>query len=195
MQQIIDKIALSKVKYTCKKATAFMNDYREVRNMNCPNCGTANEHDSVFCAECGTKLTQPEVPVAAATPTPSLEATQVIPQPIPQPEPAPQPAPAPQSAPTPVADQPVTPRIPPEYKPMSPWAYFGWSLLYSIPFVGFVLLIVMSFAPRNKNHKNFTRSYWCGALIVLALVVVVLLLAFALGGGIEGIGYMLEDLF
>ena len=162
--------------------------------MNCPNCGTANEHDSVFCAECGTKLVQPavqpEAPAAAVTPPPSFEATRVIPQPAP----IPQPAHVPQSAPTPVADQPVTPRIPPEYKPLSPWAYFGWSLLYSIPFVGFVLLIVMSFAPRNKNHKNFTRSYWCGALIVLGLVVMILLLAAAVGG-IGELQYILEDIF
>ena len=160
--------------------------------MNCPNCGTANEHDSVFCAECGTKLVQPAAPATPAAHDPSIEATRVIPQPIPQP--APQPAPIPQPVPAPAADQPVTPRIPPEYKPLSPWAYFGWSLLYSIPFVGFVLLIVMSFAPRNKNHKNFTRSYWCGALIVLGLVVMILLLAAAMGG-IDSIGYMLEDLF
>lgn len=175
-----------------------MNDYREVRRMNCPNCGTSNEHGSVFCAECGTKLTQetmrfevPETPVPQSAPIPQPAP---IPQTIPQPVHIPQPAPVPQSAYTASADQPVTPRIPPEYKPLSPWAYFGWSLLYSIPFVGFVLLIVMSFAPRNKNHKNFTRSYWCGALIALGIVVVTLILAAAIGG-IDSIGYMLEDLF
>lgn len=147
--------------------------------MNCPTCGATNEFDSVFCSECGTKLMQESAPVTGDT--------QVIPQPIPQP--------VPQSAPVPAVEQPVTPRIPPEYKPLSPWAYFGWSLLYSIPFVGFVLLIVMSFAPRNKNHKNFTRSYWCGALIVLAMLVVTVLFAILVGGGLESIGYMIEDLF
>ncbi len=167
--------------------------------MNCPTCGATNEFDSVFCSECGTKLMQESAPVTGDT--------QVIPQPIPQAaaqpvyQPVPQPAyqpipqPVPQSAPVPAVEQPVTPRIPPEYKPLSPWAYFGWSLLYSIPFVGFVLLIVMSFAPRNKNHKNFTRSYWCGALIVLAMLVVTVLFAILVGGGLESIGYMIEDLF
>lgn len=159
--------------------------------MKCPVCGSINEHDSVFCAECGHKLVQPapqpEVTVNPAPQVSPLEATRVIPQPIPTPTPAPVAAP--------VVNQPAAPRIPPEYKPMSPWAYFGWSLLYSIPFVGFVLLIVMSFAPRNKNHKNFTRSYWCGALVVLALVVMIVLLVILLGGGIDSIGYILEDIF
>ena len=146
--------------------------------MNCPTCGATNEFDSVFCSECGTKLMQESAPVTGDT--------QVIPQPIPQP--------VPQSAPVPAVEQPVTPRIPPEYKPLSPWAYFGWSLLYSIPFVGFVLLIVMSFAPRNKNHKNFTRAYWCGALVALIALVVMVLFAILVGGGIESLGYMIEDL-
>lgn len=168
----------------------LINDLQGGKYMNCPTCGATNEFDSVFCAECGTKLVQEPVhhenPVTADT--------QAIPQPVPQYVPQSAPQSIPQSAPAPVVEQPVTPRIPPEYKPMSPWAYFGWSLLYSIPFVGFVLLIVMSFAPRNKNHKNFTRSYWCGALIILGIAVVTLLLAAALGS-IDSIGYMLEDLF
>ncbi len=141
--------------------------------MNCPNCGTANEQGSVFCAECGTKLVQETVRVEVPV--------------MPEPQPIPQPKP--------VADQPATPRIPPEYKPLSPWAYFGWSLLYSIPFVGFVLLIVMSFAPRNKNHKNFTRSYWCAVLVALCVLVLTVVMAVAMGVGLENIGYMLEDMF
>ncbi len=155
--------------------------------MNCPTCGTTNELDSVFCAECGTKLVQEAAPVTGDT--------QVIPQPIPQAAPQSAYQAVPQSTPVPATEQSVTPRIPPEYKPLSPWAYFGWSLLYSIPFVGFVLLIVMSFAPRNKNHKNFTRAYWCGALVALIALVVMVLFAILVGGGIESLGYMIEDLF
>lgn len=32
--------------------------------------------------------------------------------------------------------------LPKEYKPLSAWAYFGYQLLFAIPFVGFILLIV-----------------------------------------------------
>ena len=29
-----------------------------------------------------------------------------------------------------------------KYKPLSPWAYFGYNILFSIPVIGFILLIV-----------------------------------------------------
>lgn len=32
-----------------------------------------------------------------------------------------------------------------KYKPLSPWAYFGYNILFSIPVIGFILLIVFSF--------------------------------------------------
>jgi hypothetical protein len=77
--------------------------------------------------------------------------------------------------------------IPRENRPLSPWAYFGFGLLYSIPVIGFILLIVMSFAPRNVNLKNFTRSYWCGLAlaVVFVLIVLVLILTRVLTGPIE----------
>ena len=77
--------------------------------------------------------------------------------------------------------------IPRENRPLSPWAYFGFGLLYSIPVIGFILLIVMSFAPRNVNLKNFTRSYWCGLalVVVFVLIVLVLILTGVLTGPIE----------
>lgn len=146
--------------------------------MYCPNCGHKNAYDDVFCSECGTKLMQETMRFEAPA--------EPAPQPAPEPAPAPAPQPAPEPRPVPPqvsfpTEEVVTPRIPPEYKPLSPWAYFGMSLLYAIPFAGFVLLIVMSFAPRNKNLKNFTRAYWCAALVALAIGVVAVVLALALG--------------
>lgn len=65
--------------------------------------------------------------------------------------------------------------VPPEYKPISMWGYFGYELLFGIPIVGFILLIVMCFAPNNKNVKNFARSYFCYFIIVLIIVLIVTL--------------------
>ena len=78
-----------------------------------------------------------------------------------------------------------TPQIPEEYKPISMWGYFGYELLFAIPFIGFILLIVMSFAPANKNVKNFARSYFC-----LLIIVVVLLIILAATGGLAALRYM-----
>lgn len=132
--------------------------------MNCPNCGTMNENGAAFCAGCGTKL-QSEETIRVKIPVP----------PVP---------PTPQSIPVP--QRPVRQEIPGEYQPLSPWAYFGWQLLFALPLAGFVLLIVMSFAPRNRNLKNFARSYWCALLIGIgiAIVVVVIALIIAAAAGV-----------
>lgn len=62
--------------------------------------------------------------------------------------------------------------IPEEYRPISMWGYFGYELLFSIPCVGFILLLVFSFGgARNINLRNFARSYFCFIIIVAVLVV------------------------
>lgn len=35
--------------------------------------------------------------------------------------------------------------IPSEYKVLSPWAYFGYNILFAIPLVGFILALVLAF--------------------------------------------------
>jgi hypothetical protein len=64
--------------------------------------------------------------------------------------------------------------IPEEYRPLSMWAYFGYELLFLLPGIGTILLIVMCFAPANKNLKNFARSYFCYAIIVLIIAGIIL---------------------
>lgn len=48
-----------------------------------------------------------------------------------------------------------------KYKPLSPWAYFGYNILFSIPVIGFILLIVFSFSNDNINRRNYARSFFC----------------------------------
>lgn len=129
--------------------------------MHCSKCGAVSGNDAVFCAECGAKLGQ-EIPKV-----------QIPVPPIP---------PIPQPVNLRVPPMPAKKEIPGEYKPLSAWAYVGWQLLFGLPFVGFVLLIVMSFAPRNKNLKSFARSYWCMALIAFAVTLIAVLIIVAAGG-------------
>lgn len=71
--------------------------------------------------------------------------------------------------------------LPMAYKPLSPWAYFGLQLLFSIPLVGFICLIVFSFDSGNIHRRNFARSYWCSLLLGVILAVVFAVLFFTLG--------------
>jgi hypothetical protein len=70
--------------------------------------------------------------------------------------------------------------IPNEYRVLSPWAYFGYSILFAIPLIGFILAIVFAFDNSNLNRRNFARSYFCGLLIAVILIV---LFAVLLGAG------------
>ena len=81
-----------------------------------------------------------------------------------------------------------------QYKPLSPWAYFGLQILFSIPIVGFIFLIVFSISKGNINRRNFARSYWC--VFILALIVIgICALIVGLTSGFGAIGGWLSNLF
>lgn len=72
--------------------------------------------------------------------------------------------------------------IPEEYRPISMWGYFGYQLLFSIPCVGFILLIVFSVGgTKNVNLRNFARSYFCYIIIMAIIVLLILVATGALG--------------
>ena len=65
--------------------------------------------------------------------------------------------------------------LPYEYKPISMWGYFGYEILFSIPLVGLILLLVFSFGgAKNKNLRNFARSYFCFLIVVVIICIIVL---------------------
>jgi hypothetical protein len=81
----------------------------------------------------------------------------------------------------------VTANIPEEYRPISMWGYFGYEILFSIPCVGFILLLVFSFGgSKNVNLKNFARSYFCYMILIAILFVLMMVI----GGGTALIGSM-----
>ena len=69
-----------------------------------------------------------------------------------------------------------------QLQPISPWAYFGYSLLFSIPIVGFICLVIFSVSDTNINRRNYARSFWCGLVIGIILTVVIFVIAIATGG-------------
>ncbi len=139
--------------------------------MTCKICGAENVENATMCSNCGAPL--------------SVEQPAFIPVP-PQAQPY---IPTPQN---PVPEALVRKEIPEENKPLSPWAYFGLQLLFSIPVVGFIFLIVFSCSGANINRRNFARSYWCALLVAAILVVIYLLIMLIFvvlaGGSMESFG-------
>ena len=131
--------------------------------MFCPKCGTEVSDDKAFCPECGTPL-KPQTQKTSggqqafgAQQNWQTAGAQNGARPHPQ-----------------VQFRSDTVVLPDEYKPISMWGYFGYEILFSIPIVGFIVLIVMSINGKNQNVKNFARSYFCFTIIVLILLVILL---------------------
>ena len=56
-----------------------------------------------------------------------------------------------------------------EFRPLSPWAYFGYSVLFTVPFIGLIVNLVFCFSSENINRRNYARSFWC-AYLLLSLI-------------------------
>lgn len=69
----------------------------------------------------------------------------------------------------------VNQTIPSEYKPISMWGYFGYEILFAIPFIGWLLLLIFALGgTQNVNLKNFARSYFCLLIIIIIFLVLIL---------------------
>ena len=79
-----------------------------------------------------------------------------------------------------------------QFRPISAWGYIGYSLLFAIPVVGFILLIVFALSESNVNRRNYARSYFCALLVVIVLTTVMFLLG---SRNIGGVGTTLKNWF
>ena len=62
--------------------------------------------------------------------------------------------------------------LPPEFRPIGAWGYFGYTLLFSLPVIGLIFLIVFSFSDANINRRNYARSYFIALLFAVILIAV-----------------------
>ena len=145
--------------------------------MKCQICGKENADHMEFCTGCGAKLAAPQPePAAPVYHEPAAPVYHEPPAPVRPPVYdaygyAPVHAPIRQEA-----------VIPPEYRPIGAWGYFGWKLLFGIPFVGLILLIVFACgASSNVNLKSFARSYFVEMLIWTAVFTFFTLIFMAMG--------------
>ena len=71
--------------------------------------------------------------------------------------------------------------IPNEYRPLSPWGYIGYNILFNIPIVGLVLLIVFALDNNYIARRNYSRSFLIVMLIGILISVIVFIICLALG--------------
>ena len=113
--------------------------------MFCGNCGKPLNEGASFCPECGTPVKKIE------TENVNVEETT-----------------ASQSQPNNIPIRNYDPRF--DYTPLGAWSYFLYTLLFSIPIIGFIFAIVFAVGGTNRiNLRNYARSYFCWLLITVVL--------------------------
>lgn len=59
------------------------------------------------------------------------------------------------------------------FKPISAWGYLGYTILWSIPVVGWIIWLCSVIGAKNKNVKNFARYPLCVLLFTIIVSVVI----------------------
>ncbi len=167
----------------------------------CTGCGKELAEGLMFCTDCGTKVTestqaeafmQPE-PVKTENTAPAEERqeirqeTQV--QTIQQPQ---QTANAqyipPQHGQNPQQYNPAFQAVQPTESHAASTAHFFWMMLvYSLPLIGWLICIIMAFAPKNESKKHFARAILIWGIIGIVISIIGLIVLSLLSGGISGI--------
>lgn len=129
--------------------------------MHCSHCGTPQEGNLPFCTHCGQSFGQP----SAADPlNPSVPTYGANPTPT---------------------QYPIL-QVPEDHKPISPWGYLGYTLLFCIPVISIIFIVIYSFgSTKNINVRNYARSYgiiWIATAVIAAVLYAVLAILLFFGG-------------
>ena len=139
----------------------------------CSKCNAVNNDNNVFCETCGNAF-----PIENSVPQAS-EFEVAAENSAPQPQYQPYPNVPPMYAMPPQFNEDM---LPDEYKPVSVGKYIGYSFLFSIPFVGFIILLITAFgSSTNKSLKNYARAMLVMYAIAVVLCIVMVVLMGALG--------------
>ena len=119
--------------------------------MKCPKCGLDNPNEYAFCSNCGAPLHPRQAGTELFTGA-GNDPRANIPE-------------------TAAPDAYTSPAVPNEYKPITPLGYIGYSILFSLPIIGIILMLICSFGgSENINVRNFARGMLLSVLIVIVLM-------------------------
>ncbi len=146
----------------------------------CTGCGKELTDGLMFCTDCGTKVPQGAPAEAAAVKAENPAAAQVIKEPV-----IVQEQPQQQQYIPPQQPQPPQQTIQPAENHSASTAHFFWMMLvYSLPLIGWLICIIMAFAPKNESKKHFARAILIWGIIGIVISIISLIVMSLLGGGI-----------
>lgn len=125
----------------------------------CPKCGAALLPGALFCTECGTKLTEEQKTAQQQEQAQTREQkTEQTAQ-----------SPAYSYIPPVIQDDPASNDV------VGVGTYFWLTVLFSIPGIGLLACLLVSFVPRRKSLKNFGRASLIRVLLGILLLGIMLL--------------------
>ena len=71
--------------------------------------------------------------------------------------------------------------LPPKYRPLGAWAYFGYGLLFAIPLIGLISALACALSSENIARRSYARSYLIADFFAAILIVAVVLLLWMTG--------------
>ncbi len=149
----------------------------------CTGCGMELNDGLMFCTSCGTKV--PEgVPAEVDVVKEEIRAAAEVKQeqvPIQEQPPQQQYIPPQQHTPPSQAIQPA------ENHSASTAHFFWMMLVYALPLIGWLICIIMAFAPKNESKKHFARAILIWGIVGIVISIIGLITMSLLGGGIAEI--------
>ena len=165
----------------------------------CTGCGKELADGLMFCTGCGTKV--PEgAPAESTSQAEAVKeeippAAEVIKEPVavqaePQQQQLQQQYIPPQQQPPPqqTAYTPPMQALQQAENHSASTAHFFWMMLvYALPLIGWIICIVMAFAPKNESKKHFARAILIWGIVGIVISIIGLIILSLLGGGIAEI--------
>ena len=149
----------------------------------CTGCGKELPDGLMFCTGCGTKVPEGAPAEAPAVKEEIPAEEKVVKEPVTvqaQPEQQQQYIPPQQQQYTP----PMQALQQAENHSASTAHFFWMMLVYALPLIGWIICIVMAFAPKNESKKHFARAILIWGIVGIVISIIGLIILSLLGGGI-----------
>lgn len=152
----------------------------------CTGCGKELADGLMFCTGCGTKVPEGS-PAETETVKEEIPAqAEVIKEPVTVQE-QPQQYIPPQQAQQNTQQPPMQASQPAENHSASTTHFFWMILVYSLPLIGWLICVIMAFAPNNESKKHFARAILIWGIVGIVISIIGLIIMSLLGGGISSI--------
>lgn len=144
----------------------------------CPSCHAPLEPDAVFCNSCGASLAENQAQQSqnqqAAFSSTAGQGQQIQANVPPSQAPGGMCSAAAQNYGGQFAYL-TEEQLPEQFRPLGAWAYFGWTILFNLPFVGWIITLIKALGKTgNINLRNFARSMFCVYAVILILYLIIL---------------------